>query len=130
MGLLVGLLIICAFLFLAASRRSSSSLKQKPQRLESLTTSKSVEDVIRLISSFASASGYKVSHFDPSRGEIVLEEGASAFSYGFFFPISISANGAAGTLVSIGIRSRAVQVGPVVGRSHDKVVSGIKAALF
>jgi hypothetical protein len=130
MGILIGLIIAAVFLFVAISRKSSSSLNSKPQRSESVTTTKSIEEALRLITSFASSSGYKVSHFEPESGQLVLEEGTSMTSYGFFYPISVISNGAGGSLVQIGVKSRAFQVGPVVGRSLDKVVNGIKAALF
>lgn len=130
MGIIIGLVIACIFLFIAISRKSSSSLDSKPQRSEIIATTKTVEEVIRTISGFASGNGYKVSHFEPELGRLVLEEGMSATSYGFFFPIKVSSNGAGGSSVEIGVKSRAFQVGPVVGRSHEKVVNGIKAALF
>ena len=61
---------------------------------------------------------------------IVLEESASASSWGFFFPVFVSKQSDGSTLIEVGIKSKLVQVGPVVSRSHDKCVSGIKAALF
>ena len=130
MGLIIGIVVACAFLFYAISRKSSSSLQSKPQRSKSVSTSKSVEDALRVISSYASGNGYKISHFDPELGQIVLEEGASMTSYGFFFPIKITSKVAGGSSVEVGIKSRAFQMGPIVGRSHDKVVNGIMAALF
>jgi len=130
MEILIGLIVAAVFLFIAISRKSSSTLESTPQRSESVLTNKSTQDVIKSITLFASSNGYKVSHFDPEQGQLVLEEGLSMSSYGFFFPIRVIANGSNGSMVQIGIKSRAFQVGPVVGRSLDKVVAGVKAALY
>lgn len=130
MGLLIGLIMATALIFFAITRKSSSSLESKPQRSEVITTTKSIDEILRLISSFASANGYKIGHFQPEMGELVLEEGMSMTSYGFFFPIKVSSNGAGGSQISVGIKSKAFQYGPIVGRSHERVVNGIKAILF
>jgi hypothetical protein len=113
----------------AATRKASWALKVRPQRMELLSTTVAPGKSLASIVIFAQASGYKISNLDETENRVVLEEPTSLWSYGFFFPIFISIQSDGSTAISIGIRSKFIQYGPIVGRSHRKCVNGIKAAL-
>ncbi len=66
--------------------------------------------------------GYKVDDADPARGIVVLSSGPSLFTYGFLFPAFVSSEGA-GTRVDLGIKSKAIQYGPLVTRAHLKLAN-------
>lgn len=129
-GLIIGIFIACIGLIIASMRKGSSSLGSKPSRLQSFSTTGNPEETLKAIVRFAQQSGYKVAAFEEAKGQLVLEESASATSWGFFLPIFVSRQSDGSVLVEVGIKSKLVQVGPIVSRSHEKCVNGIKAALF
>ncbi|MCP3798427.1 hypothetical protein NLX83_04055 [Allokutzneria sp. A3M-2-11 16] len=68
--------------------------------------------------------GYAVEDHDPSRGIVLLSSRPSAFTWGFFYPAVVSADGA-GTRVDLGIKSKAFQYGPLVTRAHRKLAGAL-----
>lgn len=129
-GLIFGIFIACIGLIIASMRNGSSALGSKPSRLHSFSTTGNPEETLKAIVHFAQQSGYKVPAFEEAKGQLVLEESASATSWGFFLPIFVSRQSDGSVLVEVGIKSKLVQVGPIVSRSHEKCVNGIKAALL
>jgi hypothetical protein len=120
---------LCFNYSLAMTRKGSWALQVKPQRIESLSTKMSLEESLTSIICFAQESGYKISNLDEMANRVVLEEPTSLWSYGFFFPVFISKQTNGYTSIEIGIISKAIQYGPVVGHSHRKCVQGIKSTL-
>src|SRR5262245_60912014 len=59
---------------------------------------------------------------------IVLSAPVTFFSWGFLYPVFIHAEGA-GARIEIGIKSKFVQFGPVVGKWHRDCAAAIEAAL-
>ena len=129
-SLVIGTIIACIGLIIASMRRGSSVIGTRGDSTQSFITEVGPQDVLRKIIRFAQKAKYKVSAVDEAAGQLVLEESASAFSWGFFFPISIVRQPNGSSLVEIGIKSKLVQVGPIVSRSHEKCIKGIKAALL
>ena len=129
-GLIVGIVMACIGLVIASMRKGSSAMGAKPSRIQSFSATGNPEETLKSIIRFAQQSGYKILALDEKLGQAVLEESASATSWGFFYPIFVSKQFNGSTLVEVGIKSKLVQVGPVVTRSHEKCVIGIKAALF
>jgi len=86
--------------------------------------------VLKAIITVAQQSGYKIEFLDENEGQIVLSDSISLTSFGFFYPIFVTSQGGDQTLVEVGIKSRAWQVGPIVARHHDRCFSGIKAAIL
>jgi hypothetical protein len=65
---------------------------------------------------------------DPNAKVIVLSSPVSLFSWGFLYPVFIHAEGA-GSRIEIGIKSKFVQIGPVVGKWHRDCAAAIEQAL-
>ena len=116
--------------FIASMRKGPSTTGKKPNRIQSFSTVSSPEEALKSVIRFAQESGYNISSMDEASCRVVLEESASASSWGFFFPVFISKKSDGSTLIEVGIKSKLVQVGPIVSRSHNKCVNGIKATLF
>lgn len=114
----------------AQMRNGSSVLGQRPRRIRSLTTALSPQETLKIIIRTAQHDGYKIPAIDLENDQLVLEEPTSVMSWGFFFPVIVSQQSDRSTLVEIGIMSKLIQFGPIVTRSHDQCVNGIKAALF
>lgn len=129
-GLVIGSVMAAICFIIAAMRRGSSVIGSKTSRLQSFTVATNPQETLKAIVRFAQQAGNKISAIDEAKGQLVLEESASATSWGFFLPVFVSRQSDNSTLVEVGIKSKLVQVGPIVSRSHDKCVNGIKAALF
>lgn len=70
--------------------------------------------------------GYSVEDHDPVRGIVILSSRPTAFTYGFFYPAIVYAEGA-GTRVDLGIKSKVFQYGPLVTRAHRKLAQALAA---
>jgi hypothetical protein len=65
---------------------------------------------------------------DASSKIIVLSSPVTFFSWGFLYPVFIHAEGA-GSRIEIGIKSKFIQFGPVVGKWHRDCAAAIEQAL-
>jgi len=127
---LLWLLVLFSGIIIAAMRKGISTLKSKPKRLKSIITSTNPHETLKTIICFAQQSNYKVSALDETKYQLVLDESTTLTSWGFFYPIFISQHADNATLIEVGIKSKFVQIGPIVSRCHEKCVVGIQAALF
>jgi hypothetical protein len=115
---------------IASMRKGSSALKSKPKRLHSITTTNNPQETLKAIVRFAQQSNYHLSFIDEIKYQTVLEDSPSLTSWGFFYPIFISQRDDKTTLIEVGIKSKLVQIGPIVSIHHQRCINGIKAALF
>ncbi len=127
-GLIIGVVMVGIGLIAAAMRKPPDT-DERPRKVVSLKARRDPQITLQTIVRFAKQSGYKVHALDEQTGRVVLSDSASAMSWGFFYPVFVSDLGA-DTLVEIGIRSKFVQWGPIVSRSHKRCVNGIKSALL
>ncbi len=113
--------------FLIASQRTGSvaSAAVGHRRLELTTTASPAEAFARIA---LIAGKYKIDDRDASRGILVLSSGISFGSWGFLYPVFITANGT-GSQIDIGIHSKLIQFGPIVGLAHRKLRDAIEAAV-
>ena len=123
--------VICVFLVIAAARRSPKNVTQAISSSKNISFTINVDKstALKTIIDFAHVSGYKVDHFDETQYEIVLSDSASATTWGFFYMVKIK-DITEGIDISIGIKSKAVQVGAIKTRNLEKFTNGVKAALF
>lgn len=70
--------------------------------------------------------GFSVADADPGRGMVLLESGMSATTWGFFYPVLVTPE-PTGTRVELGIKSKAIQYGPLVTRQHRKLADALAA---
>jgi len=128
--LIIAALIVGVVLVIAKMRKGSAALESKPSRLKSFSTSLTPSEAFKVAIRWASASAYKIDDVDEARLKFVLSDSATATSWGFFYPIFVSAGGERGAVVEVGIKSKALQYGPLVSRAHEKCFSAIKTALI
>ena len=115
---------------IAQMRSGSSVLGQRTRRSQSFTTALHPEEAVMTIIHFAQQDGYKIPAVDLDNNELVLEEPTSVMNWGFFFPVIVTRQSDKSTLVEIGIKSKFYQYGPIVSRSHERCINGIKSALY
>jgi hypothetical protein len=128
--LLLVILVLFVVLFIATTRKAGALLGVRTRRMLSVPTPASPDESLKAIIRFAQQSGYKVAAIQETEGLLVLDESISLMTWGFYFPVRVSQQADGLTLVEVGIRSKLFQVGPIVSRTHEKCVAGIRAALF
>jgi hypothetical protein len=122
-------IVICIGFIVSLTRKGSWALKVRPQIITSFSTTVSPEKALTSIVRFAHSSGYKVSNLDETVNRVVLEEPLSFWGWGFFFPIFLVKQPDSLTSISVGIKSKFIQYGPIVHRSHSRCINGIKNSL-
>lgn len=133
---LVAVVIVvgCIPFVVAALRSPGSATIQNSDKASTVSTALAPEAAFKAVIGFAHSNNYSVASINESALSLCLEESASITGYGFFFPISVSTGAEGGAVVEIGTKRKVYAVGPIasrlVGRSHEKCVSGIRAALF
>ncbi len=80
-----------------------------------------------------SAPKYKLGRADASKRRVILTDGMTMRSYGYFYPVDIVADGA-GSTVTVGIQSKyPLQFGPIVKKQRMTqlavVIADVKAKL-
>jgi hypothetical protein len=115
---LVGVLLLVAF-----TRKGSVSTVAMTRRRIVLHSAAPPGAVYGWLTQYC-PTGYSVEDADPARGVVLFSSRLTAFSYGFFYPAVVSAEGA-GTRVDLGIKSKVFQYGPVVTRAHRKLAQAL-----
>lgn len=135
--LLVGIAVIASLPYMiAASRTSESVTVGTSDKVSNVPTKLAPAEAFKVITAFARSGGYSIASISEPTLCLCLEESASWKSYGFFIPINILATPEGGSVVEIGIKEklqlpqfmRPLQQVGQLGRSHEKCVSGVRAA--
>lgn len=72
---------------------------------------------------------YKLDDEDPERHILVFSSNPSLFSWGFFYPVVVTATAGGGSEIRIDIQSRFIQFGPVVSHNRQKCADAIEKML-
>ena len=129
-SIIIGLLVTGVFFVIASLRKGSSSLGNKPKRLKSFSTMLKPLDAFKAIIAWAPVAGYQIDEVEEEDMKLLLSSSATATTYGFFYPIFFSTNTSGTCLVEVGIKSKILQIGPIVSRNHEKCFNGIRAAVI
>ena len=129
-GLVVGIVLMCIGLIIAAMRKGASAMNQRPRRIQYFMAWGTPDVILKAIIRFAQMSGYKIDAIDEATGRMVLSDSASMTSWGFFYPIFLTYQNNGQTSIEVGIKSKLFQMGPIVTRHHEKILNGIRAALM
>jgi hypothetical protein len=129
-GLIVGVVLVCVGLVVASMRSGASAMSQRPRRIQYFAAWGTPDVILKAIIRFAQMGGYKIDAIDEAGGRIVLSESANFTSWGFFYPVFLTYQGNGQTIIEVGIKSKLVQVGPIVTRHHEKCLNGIRGAIL
>jgi hypothetical protein len=111
-------------------RKGASAVKNKPKKIMAFIAPMQHADVMKTVIRFAQQSGYKVDDIADTGWRIILSESPTFTTWGFFYPVYMSPHPNGGTLVEVGIKSKAIQMGPIVTRKHETCFNGIRAAIM
>jgi len=124
---LVGALVVIAVGYAIAFRRKGSArnarIGVRHLELRTPVDPQSVFDRIRMI-----GSPFKVDDADPQEKIVVLSTPVSFATWGFFYPVFIHADGT-GSRIDLGIQSKFIQIGPIVGKKHRDCLRAIEREL-
>src|ERR1041385_6898461 len=126
-GAIGGAVIVAIVGIIAALRKISAKTVAQTRRRMTLTSPLAPAAVIEKLKR-AAWRKIKVTDTDADRGVVVLATPMTMFSWGFFYPVFVT-QGGSGSTIEVGIKSRAMQWGPVVTNNHKACVAEIEQAL-
>jgi hypothetical protein len=129
-GLAVSLVIVAIYFLIAMTRKPAAVVREKPRNLRQLVTPWGYHAAVTSVLQAMPAHGFKVEEVTPDGSRMILSTPITVWSYGFFYPIYFSAQPGGGTLVEVGIASRAMQWGPFVSRNHEKVFNLVREVVM
>lgn len=126
--LIIMVILLGMFVF-AKYRQATSVVQGKPSQLRTFLTILPPEEVLKIVSELPGYSKYKLEDVNAGLGRVIMSEAPTATTWGFFYPVYVSKVEDGNTLVEVGIKSRLVQVGRLVGLSHEKFVDTVRNAV-
>lgn len=127
-GGIVGLLYGIFAYLKAKSAKGLEYLKAMPKRVTSFDVAKSPEEVMAALSGGVPAAKADLTASDPATHRLLLAQPATFNSWGFFFPVYLTAADG-GTKVEVGTVSRSYMWGAAVTKVHDVFVGQLKTQL-
>lgn len=124
-----GVLIAGAIVVFVVLKTNKASAKHAVllSRIGILETPRSRDAVFALLKG-TSLGRFKVADVDDEKKVLVFQSGLTAFSWGFFFPVFLTSLGS-GTRIDAGIKSRFLQYGPIVTKTHREFMAELDRAL-
>ena len=126
-GAVVGAAVVLVFGLL--SRRRKGSFDMKVNRSGIVETTLPPADALQRIEVSAAGQGLKVEQVDTAGLRILLSEGLGFSSFGHFFPITVAPAEGGGSAITVGLKTKVPQYGPVVGRNHRKIMDKVRTAV-
>jgi hypothetical protein len=133
----IPILVVVFLVAVAQLRQPRHLLWHKPESPKVIKTQLRFDEVLTALETEASLLGYRVVARSSPPGTLVLADWPSLTSFGFFYPIYVSAGGGV-TMVEIGIKSRLMQDNPgnvVRAQKHEecfelvrRTIGGARAA--
>ena len=127
---MVAIAMVAIGFLVAFSRRgkvSSARFDYKAVKLRNAGEPDAVFERIRELSSMHPK--YKLDDEDPSKRILVFSSNPSLFSWGFFYPVVVTATAGGGSEGRVDIQSRFIQFGPVVSHNRQKCADAIEKML-
>jgi hypothetical protein len=126
-GAVIGGVVVVVMLLVAYSRRGSVAGTQLGGRRREVHTALDPDATFAAVQRVGAP--FRLDDANADRRALVLSSSPTIASWGFFYPIVITAGSGGGSTLVIGVRSKVFQYGPIVTRWHGKCVDAIEAAL-
>lgn len=127
-GGFIGLVYAGLIMLKARNAKGGRYLTEMTRRVISIDAPQSPDAVMAALAGGVKDRPATLEASDPATHRLVFTDKASMTTFGFFYPIHISASGN-GSRLDIGIVSRGNQWGPLVTKAHNIFVDGVKATL-
>lgn len=90
-------------------------------RKVSFATAVPPDQVFRIVEATGPSETYKLGRADATKGRVILHDGLSWSSFGFYYPVDIAQGSDGQTNVTVGIKSKyPLQFGPLVRSQQEK----------
>ncbi|GAA1219560.1 hypothetical protein [Prauserella alba] len=123
--MLIMAVVVCVLLVIALTRKGTVATVPMTKRRQVVRVDAPPDHVYAWITQRWPA-GFSVVDTDPGRGLALLDSGMSLATWGFFYPVLVTPE-PTGTRVELGIKSKAIQYGPLVTRQHRKLADAVAA---
>jgi len=127
---IVGIVVLVAIgvgYLIAATRKADAKAARPSGRAITLDSPLAPDTAFARLRS-APLGRFTLGDSDEANRVLVFASSVTLFSWGFFFPVFVRAGGA-GTRIEIGLKSRLVQWGPIVTRTHKEFAAAVEKAL-
>ncbi len=122
-------LIYAGFMMLKAKNaKGGKYLNQMTSRVLSFEAPQSPDGVMAALAGGVKGRPATLEASDPARRRLVFTDKATLTTFGFFYPIHVTASGG-GSKIDVGIVSRGNQWGPLVTKAHNIFLDGVKTTL-
>lgn len=126
-GAVIGGAVVLVFALISSRRKGSFDVKVN--RSGVVETTAAPGEALRRIEASAAGQGLKVEQVDTAGHRILLSEGLRFSSFGHFFPITVAPAEGGGSSITVGLKTKVPQYGPVVGRNHRKIMDKVRTAV-
>lgn len=126
-GILVGVGVAAVIFFLMTLRPAPAIETPFGGKRVSFTTEVPADVAFRALA--GPGNGLTVARSSEPMKRVILGDKIGLTSWGFWYPVDISSHANGTTEVSVGIRSKAVQWGPLVGRAQNKMLDRVRAVI-
>ena len=90
-------------------------------RKVSFSTTVPAADVFRIVENVGPSDSYKLGRADSGKSRVILHDGLTWTSFGFYYPVDIAPQPDGQTQVTVGIKSKyPMQFGPLVKAQQEK----------
>jgi hypothetical protein len=127
-GGFIGLVYALLILLKARNAKGGQYLTKMTRRVMSIDVPQAPDAVMAALAGGVKDRPATLEASDPANHRLVFTDKATMTTFGFFYPIHISAT-ENGSKLDIGIVSRGNQWGPLVTKAHNIFVDGVKTTL-
>jgi len=132
-GLIIGLIVVAIISVFVAKRPAPPIDADLGPNKVSFGTATPADQVFKVAEALPVSAAYKLGRADAGRGRVILSDGMTMNSYGYFYSVDI-APAAGGSTVTVSAKSKyPIQFGPIVRKQRDaarqKLVDALKAKL-
>jgi hypothetical protein len=120
-GAITAIVVVALIYAWSASRPIPPIETDFGDRKVSFSTAVPPDQVFKIVENVGPNDSYKLGRADSTRGRVVLHDGLTWSSFGFYYPVDIAKADDGQTRVTVGIKSKyPLQFDPVVRKQQDK----------
>lgn len=121
-GFIIAVIAVVAAVFAWSAFRPVPPIEADfGERKISFVTPVPPDEAFKIVASVGLEHSYKLGGKDETRGRVLLHDGPSMTSWGYYYPVDITKGSDGQTRVTIGIKAKyPLQFGPLVRAQHEK----------
>jgi Flp pilus assembly protein CpaB len=125
-GILIGLAVMAVVIGVMLMRPPPAIHASFGGKRLGFSTKVPIAEAYRAVSNIGPGEKLSVARADEGIGRVILADGIGWTSWGFYYPVDFVKRSDGSTDVSVGIRSKAIQFGPLVTRAHQRTLETVR----